>query len=189
MIKRSLGSNSMPILGPKEDDSLVALGGSFSTSYSDPSDNDSNLEITATKTLEKSLQRGEPIQSPPIQIYDNSRVGNPEVSSPIYIPDTTLTEGLVKFTLIGEMKDGSHAPIDILNTAEWFVDNTEVAEIQDGYLIPKKEGSVLITAKIGDIVATTIVIIEKAQLYAIYASKDIVTISKGSVITVEVQGE
>ena len=182
-----MNDNTVKACGDNQDGKLgIGLTGDGSSPVTVPGI--PNFDRFPHRRYDNSRQHGEPVQSPPIQIYDNSRVGNPEVSSPIYIPDTTLREGLVKFTLIGEMKDGSHAPIDILNTAEWFVDNTEVAEIQDGYLIPKKEGSVLITAKIGDIVATTIVIIKKAQLYAIYASKDIVTISKGSVITVEVQG-
>lgn len=131
---------------------------------------------------------GLPVSSSPIHIQPKGRSGLPVSSSPIFITTGEIVQLGLKLKLIGQMRDGSQAPLSILNNAIWTVVNPSIAKIEGDELIALAKGTTLVRAEINGIRAEATIIVgdvlRAPTIDTLQLSPKNLNIKVGSMITI-----
>ena len=106
------------------------------------------------------------------------KIGLPTFSEPTSIVVTTESTNSIKLALIGTMSDGSPAPLSLLNSAIWTVEDPTICSIYNGIVVPLQSGTTKVYADIGGIKTSFDVMVD------VVADTTKLTLSRGSTIEV-----
>ena len=92
----------------------------------------------------------------------------------------------MKIQVIGVMSDGSDAPVSIISTAKYLIDDPTIAYIKDGVVVPLKNGTTTLWSNINGIKTSTIIkVTTDVELLSLSVNINTLVLKQGNLINIE----
>lgn len=110
--------------------------------------------------------------------------GSSVLSLPVFVVnvDNSYINKSLRLTLYGKMKNNKPAPLDLLQTAGWTVSDPTICRVENGLVVPLKNGECIVTANIDGITASVTIRIGDVTIERLYVGRTNVIIPLGGVI-------